>query len=364
MMIGLAAAVVVISGLRASADLVGPAFLAMVLVICVHPVRAWMKSKGVPGWLASLVAGLVVYGILIGLAVSLVVATARFATLLPTYADQFNDLVDDGVTWLESVGVDQDQINKMLHSVDISQLNGLIADLLGSVAGVVGNLVFILTLLLFLTMDAGTFPLNLESTREFRGRVVEALSAFATGTRTYFVVSTIFGFIVAVLDTIALQLLGVPVPLLWGLLAFITNYIPNIGFVIGVIPPAILGLLEGGPSLMIAVIVVYSLLNLVIQTIIQPKFVGDAVGLSTSLTFLSLVFWAWVLGPLGALLAIPLSLFAKALLVDVDPDSRWLTPLLSNPGPEKPAKPGKGSRRSRPTEVAPSADDAATADPA
>jgi AI-2 transport protein TqsA len=80
------------------------------------------------------------------------------------------------------------------------------------------------------------------------------------------------------------------------------------------------------------VVIGYSLLNVVIQSVIQPKFVGDAVGLSTSLTFLSLVFWTWVLGPLGALLAIPLSLLTKALLVDVDPSTRWLVPLLSGAG--------------------------------
>ena len=123
-----------------------------------------------------------------------------------------------------------------------------------------------------------------------------------------------FGLIVAVIDTGALALMGIPVPLLWGLLAFITNYIPNIGFVIGLVPPAVLGLLEGGPGLCLAVVAVYSVINLVIQTVIQPKIVGDAVGLSTSLTFLSLVFWAWVLGALGALLAIPLSLLVKAVL--------------------------------------------------
>ena len=125
--------------------------------------------------------------------------------------------------------------------------------------------------------------------------------------------------IVAVIDTIALAFLGIPVPLLWGLLAFITNYIPNIGFVIGLIPPALLGLLEGGLGADDRRDRVYCVINLVIQSVIQPKFVGDAVGLSTTLTFLSLVFWAWVLGPLGALLAIPLTLLAKALLVDVDP---------------------------------------------
>jgi predicted PurR-regulated permease PerM len=92
---------------------------------------------------------------------------------------------------------------------------------------------------------------------------------------------------------------------------------------------------------MIAVIVVYSLINVIIQTVIQPKFVGDAVGLSTTLTFLSLVFWAWVLGGLGALLAIPLTLLVKALFVDFDPDHQWLRPLLSNKDdqPEQPADP-------------------------
>ena len=170
-----------------------------------------------------------------------------------------------------------------------------------------------------MAMDGGTYPRQLERARAVRPHVVDAISDFASGTRRYLAVSTVFGLIVAVLDTIALEIIGVPAPVLWGLLAFITNYIPNIGFVIGLIPPAILGLLEGGPSMMIAVIVVYCVLNVVIQTVIQPKVVGDAVGLSTTLTFVSLVFWTWVIGPLGALLAIPLTLLAKALLVDVDP---------------------------------------------
>jgi large subunit ribosomal protein L1 len=96
-----------------------------------------------------------------------------------------------------------------------------------------------------------------------------------------------------------------------------------------VIPPAIIGLLEGGPGLMFAVIVLYSVINVVIQSIIQPKYQADALGLTTTLTFLSLVFWAWVLGPLGAILALPLTLLLKALFVDVDPGSQWLGPLLS-----------------------------------
>ena len=110
---------------------------------------------------------------------------------------------------------------------------------------------------------------------------------------------------------------------------FITNYIPNIGFVLGLIPPALLALLQGGVRQAVLVIVAYSVINVMIQSLLQPKFVGDAVGLSVTLTFLSLVFWTFVIGPLGALLAVPLSLFAKALLVDADPDSRWLDQLIA-----------------------------------
>jgi predicted PurR-regulated permease PerM len=130
------------------------------------------------------------------------------------------------------------------------------------------------------------------------------------------------------------------VPVLWGLLAFITNYIPNIGFIIGVIPPAALGLLTGGWELMVLVIVLYCAVNFVVQSVIQPKFIGDTVGLATTITFLSVVFWTLILGALGALLAVPLTLLAKALLVDADPSMARVQPLLHGgagapPGPTR-----------------------------
>ena len=119
--------------------------------------------------------------------------------------------------------------------------------------------------------------------------------------------------------------------LVWGALSLITNYIPNIGFVLGLVPPALLAFFEGGWELSVWVVLVYAVINVVIQAVIQPKFVGDAVGLSTTLTFLSLIFWGWVLGPLGALLAVPMTLLVKSLLVDIDPTTRWADPLISLP---------------------------------
>jgi len=122
-------------------------------------------------------------------------------------------------------------------------------------------------------------------------------------------------------------------------LAFVTNFIPNIGFVIGVIPPAIIGLLEGGPAMMLGVLVVYSVINVVIQSVIQPRYVGDAVGLSPTITLLSLIFWAWALGAIGALLAVPFSLFVRAILIEADPSVHWVLPILSGHLAKEPPDP-------------------------
>jgi AI-2 transport protein TqsA len=327
-LLGLAAAVIAVAGIRAGSGIIGPTVLALVLTIVVHPLRTYAARFRLPPWAGLLIGILGVYVLLLLLAVSLVVAAARFATLLPDYEAEFNDLVQSALDTLKTYGVSSSQLQEITESVDVNKVVGIAGSVLSGLLSLTSNLLFVVTLLLFMGMDASHLPEKLQEARSERPAIVEALSQFATGTRRYLVVSTVFGLIVAVIDTVFLAFTPVPAPLLWGLLAFITNYIPNIGFVVGLVPPAILALLEGGPLLMILVIVVYSVVNFVIQSILQPKFVGDAVGLTGTLTFLSLVFWGWALGALGALLAVPLSLLVKATLVDADPDSHWLSPLL------------------------------------
>jgi AI-2 transport protein TqsA len=328
-LLGLGAATLAVAGMKATAGIIAPTMLGIILVLTVAPARGWVERWGAPSWAAGLTTIALVYLILIGMIASLVLCVAKLAQIIPDYADQFTDLVSSAGAWLQSQGLQESQVEAMVKSLDPSQLVGVITSLASSAFGVVTLVVFVATLVLFIGFDAAKFPVQLHAAERERPAVVEALLHFAKSTRTYMTVSAVFGLIVAVIDVIALALMGIPGAVVWGVLAFVTNFIPNIGFVIGVIPPAILGLLEGGPGLMIAVIVVYSVINFVIQSIIQPKFQGDALGLSTTLTFLSLVFWAWVLGPLGAILALPLTILAKALLVDVDPRSRWLSPMLS-----------------------------------
>jgi len=331
-----AAAVVALAGMRAAAGILGPVFLALMLTVTASPLSDWLRRRGAPAWAAVTATVATTYFIVIALAAAVAVSVSQLVTLLPTYANQFDDLRSDLSAALGRLGADPKAIEDALSGVDPGTILDAAGWLLGGVAGALSDALFLLALLLFMGLDAGRYPARLLSAARQRPQIVAALRSFAHGTRQYLLVSTIFGLIVAVIDTLVLWGLGVPLPLLWGLLAFITNYIPNVGFIIGLVPPALLGLLEGGPQLMLIVIALYCVINVVIQSIIQPKFVGDAVGLSTTLSFLSLVFWAFVIGPLGALLAIPLSLLLKAMLIDIDPTSQWISGLISGgPTPEE-----------------------------
>ena len=331
-----ASAVLVVAGTRAASEIIAPIFLAVVLTIAISPVGRYLRRRGWPSWASTLVTILTTYVVLVVIVLSVGYALARFAALLPRYQEDMAALVKSATASLSRLGLDPAHIDALNGSLDPDKLVSAILALLSGLLAALSNLVLLVLLLLFLGIDAAHFPGKLAARRADRAPVVTAIESFVQGTRRYLVVATVFGFIVAVLDTGFLYFTPIPDPLLWGILAFITNYIPNVGFVVGLVPPAVLGLLEGGPGLMLLVIVVYSALNAVIQSVIQPRVVGEAVGLSGSVTFISLVFWAWVLGAVGALFAVPLTLLTKALLVDIDPRAAWLSPLLAG-GPDVPA---------------------------
>jgi len=329
-LLSLAAALVAALGMREFSAILGPVFMALVLSIAVHPVRRFADRHRWPSWLGMILSLVAVYMIVAGLFAILVIAGIQFATLLQDYGPQFQAFVQQAAQVLESVGISQQKLQDMAKDISPSRLVSVAGSVLGGLAGVLSNVFFLIVLLFFTVADAGDFASKLQRITPRGQRLAEAFGQFAHGSRQYLAVATIFGAVVAFCDVIALWILDIRYAWLWGLLAFITNYIPNIGFVIGLVPPTIIALLDQDVLTAIIVIVVYSVLNFVIQTIIQPRVVGTTVGLSATLSFLSLILWATILGAAGAFLAIPLSLFVKSLLVDVDPEHDWVQPLLSS----------------------------------
>ena len=146
------------------------------------------------------------------------------------------------------------------------------------------------------------------------------------------------------MDTVVLMALGIPFAPLWGLLAVVCTYIPYVGFAIALIPPALLALLGFDWQLMVVVVVVYVVVNSLFPSLVPPYFVGDAVGLSVPFTLLAVVFWAWVLGPIGSVLGLPMTLLVKAVLVDADPRAAWAKSFLDSSNAPKEAKPKKAKR--------------------
>jgi AI-2 transport protein TqsA len=323
--------------------LVGPVLLALVVVVALAPVQRFLQRHGWPRWASATVLLLLVWTILLGFVALLVVSIAQFAALLPNYAGSAEALIASVVSDLNDRGIVSGQLSDLVAQFDYSQLVGVATGVLSRATDAASTLVLLLAALVFLSIEAGGFGRRLALVAADRPHLPIALGLFARGTRSYLWVSTVFGGIVAVGDGIALAIIGIPLPVVWGLLSFVTNYVPNIGFVLGLVPPAILALLDGGWTEFWVVVAVYALLNFVVQTLIQPRFVGDSVGLSMTVTFVALLFWGWVLGALGALLAIPLTLLLKALLVDVDPRGHWLDALLR----EEPRAPRTSRARQR-----------------
>jgi predicted PurR-regulated permease PerM len=339
-MLGVIGVVVLAIGIRGAAGIVAPTMLALVLTIAVLPVDAWARRHGWPGWLATLSALVAAYAILAALLIGTIVCLVKLVDLLPTYAKDAQGLTDQVHDWLSGLGLGSDTMSDLLKKLDPTKIADLLATVLSGTLGALSGLFLLVTLMFFFVTAVPGFRPRTAWLQRTKPHLARSLTTFVDATQRYLVMTALFGAIVGVLDASALWLIGVPLPLTWGLFSFITNFIPNIGFLIGIIPPALLALLDSGWQSMVLVIIVYSVLNVTIQTFIQPRYVGNTVGLSAEMTFLSLIVWAFLLGPLGALLAVPMTLLLRAFFVDADERAAWAAPLIDAqvdyPDPEPP----------------------------
>lgn len=325
-----AAAAVVFAGVWFARDILAPAAVAAVVVIIAHPVRHPLERRGWPRWLATTAVIVVAYLILAILAVLLLFASAQFIAMLPDYADELQATAASIADTLASLGLSDEASDATSSVLDPETLVGIATAVADAVLGFATAFFFVLAYVIFMAADAARFARAAGTT--FGSAAGDAIGLrYFSGVRRYYVVNATFGAIVAVLDGLLLWALGIPIPIVWAILAFVTNFVPNIGFVLGLIPPAVLALVIGGWPLALVVVLAYSAINVTLQVLVQPKFVSDAVDLSLTLSFFSVVFWAFVIGPIGAILSIPLTLLVRALLVEPDDRAATLRRLSGNP---------------------------------
>lgn len=326
MLITLAAAVIVIAGLSLAREIVGPLALAAVIVIICEPLRQPLQRRGWPRWAGTTAVIALAYVILLAMGAMLWFAGAQFTGLVGDFAndEQLVGEIEGFIAWLQSLGLAEEGAQAVASILDPATILAVVRYISGTVLAVATALFFVFAYIIFMAADTARYAVAPEIFGRVRSQVIGRITRLNAGIRRYYVVNATFGAIVGIIDGLALWWMGIPIPAVWAILAFVTNFIPNIGFVLGVIPPAILAFVVGDWPLMLGVIAVYSVVNVVLQVLVQPKFVSDAVDLSLTLSFFSVIFWTFVIGPLGAILSIPLTLLARTLVLEGNPDALWL----------------------------------------
>ncbi|XCB31033.1 AI-2E family transporter [Arcanobacterium hippocoleae] len=299
-------------------------FLALTLVLAFRPIGRALIKRGVPSWIAMLATFITLMVVFIGIVSVTVWALSPVPETLFNYSGRFQETINQAIAFADQFGIKTKDLSGFLNDLNYNSLISWALTLVDSLSSIGGLIAVVVISLFFITIDTVTLNVRSRVARQSNANLAIALAVFEKRVRSYWIISTIFGLIVAIIDVFALQFLAIPLAWTWGMWAFITNYIPNIGFVIGVLPPMLMALLDQGWQSMIWVGVLYTVINVVIQSFIQPKFTGDVVGLSPSVTFISLIIWTVIVGLLGSILAVPLTLFFKALLIDSDPRTRWL----------------------------------------
>jgi len=325
-MLILASFVIIIAGMKAAEAIVVPFLLAAFLAIITSPPFIWMQKKGVPKVLALLfiivafLSVLFLIGMLIGTSVN------DFTSNLPFYQEKLTNQTQALISWLvEKNYVKPDfQLTKILNPAAV--LN-VVANALNQISGIFADGFLILFTVIFMSLEINTLPQKLKKVFNNPEKSLSQVSEIYQNINRYIGIKTLTSLGTGILVYIFLLIVGVDYPLLWGVLAFVLNYIPTIGSIIAVIPPLLLTLVQLGFVEALVVLAGYITINTIIGNILEPKFMGKGLGLSTLVVFLSLVFWGWVLGPIGMILSVPLTITIKIAL-DSSEETRWLAVLL------------------------------------
>jgi AI-2 transport protein TqsA len=307
-LVAFAAVFVILFGVRASASIINPILLAAVITITVLPVPSMLSKRGLPGWL-SLVLSILMVVIILGLVIMTVFfSVSKLATELPTYMATGSAQATEDLSTTEGSQL----------SIQIGEISRSIGAVAQGVIEVVLELLvqFGLALVIFLFMISAAMALPTPSRLGLDpgSSIIGRVSALTEDVRTYMTTLTVINLLVAIGDTILLWIMGVDFALLWGLLAWFMGYIPSIGFWIALIPPVLLAYAQFGLQQALIVFIAYVVINGGVQNFIQPKMMGDRLKISPVVVFVSLLIWGYLLGGIGAILAVPMTLLVLIIM--------------------------------------------------
>ncbi len=321
----MAAIIIVLAGIKAAAGIVEPFLLSIFIAIIFSPFFGWLNDKGMPSSLSLfLVIILIIFivgllGILIGSSVH------DFSSNLSYYEQRLHEEAQSTLLFLNGYGIEvpKEEINAIF---DTNRLMKIAAGGLKSLGGMLTNGFVIILTVAFMLLESThlTQKINLASTQ---ADMIVQLNTIIDKIKKYMLIKTYISLFTGALVWAILLLFQIDYAILWAVFAFFLNYIPNIGSLLAAVPPVLLGLIQFGFITAVEISVAYILINIIIGSILEPKLMGSGLGLSTLIVFLSLIFWGWLLGPIGMLLSIPLTIMAK-IVFDSKPNTKWIAIML------------------------------------
>lgn len=329
LLFNLACLVVVVFGLRAGASILVPIALALFLTILSLPLMVWLRANRIPSPVAVFLTVLVNIGVLGFFILVASQSLTEFRLVLPRYVEQLQGLIASVLITLQERGVPTADL-VLTDLLNPEAVINLVSGALRGIAWTVSNIFLVLIIMVFMLAETAVFPAKL---RAVLGRQDADLSHFAKVTyevQQYLGIKTVVSLFTGVTVGVWLWLLGVDFPVFWGLVAFLFNYIPSIGSILASIPPILLALLQFGVGRALLVMLGFLVVNVMLGNIIEPNLLGRRLGLSTVVVILSLVFWGWVWGPVGMLLALPMTMIVKIMLENTR-DLQWVAVLLGKP---------------------------------
>ncbi len=320
--------VVVIWGLHASQEFVVPFLLAVMVAALTAPPLFWLKTKGLPSWAALVVVLMVVVIGVVAVATVIGSSTTEFIAKKGAYGNDLQEKLDMLYAGFDSLGWEKPE-EVIGEQLDPAKVMAFFAASIKTMTGVLANAFLILLTVLFILLEAATFSGKLQAAFGSGQRTLGPFEEFLKSVNRYLVIKTGMSALTGFLVGVFLAILGVPFAVLWGLVAFLLNYIPTIGSILAAIPAVLLALLELGVGGAVGVGIGYAVLNVGIGNVLEPRLMGRGLGLSALVIFISLAFWGSVLGVGGALLSVPLTVAVKIAL-SVREDTRWLAILMGS----------------------------------
>jgi predicted PurR-regulated permease PerM len=321
--ISVAAVVVVIFGMQAASVLLVPFLLAVFIALITVRPMLWLQARGVPSVIAALLIVTAVM-LLLGL-VGMILGTsiADFTAALPGYQERLNAIIDGALNFAARYVEDDQSVETLGDLIDPGWVMGLAANLLNALRDVLTNAFLIMFTMVFILLEASSFGVKIQAAFGRSSGTIERARQFLTNLGRYLGIKTVASLATGICAWLATWWIGLDFPLLWGMFAFLLNYVPTIGSIIAAVPAILMALVQLGVGEAIWTAMAFVMINVTFGNFIEPRLMGYGVGISPLIVFVGLFFWGWVFGPVGMLLSVPLTMTLKMAL-ESDDNTRWI----------------------------------------